>query len=156
MDDTLIEETWEPDGDPNEMVGDPVERAEEGVKRVMLAGLGAAALAVDTAEDTFDRLVDRGQQVQDDLEERAREARQGRMRRRGRVGYAFRNAMDAFLDTLSIPNKADVDTINVKLNILSRKLDDLQMEDVTGREANPPGMPTPDSAPPTPDQEMGT
>jgi hypothetical protein len=34
--------------------------------------------------------------------------------------------MDAFLDTINVPNKADVDTINVKLNILSRKLDDLQ------------------------------
>lgn len=156
MDDTLNEEAWEPDGDPNQGVGDPVERAEESVKRVMLAGLGAAALAVDTAEDTFDRLVDRGQQVQDDLEERAREARQGRGRRRGRLGYAFRNAMDAFLDGLSIPNKADVDTINVKLNILSRKLDDLQMEGVAAREDNPPGMPTPASGPPTPDEEMGT
>lgn len=156
MNDTVNEEDWQPGGDPNDMVGGPVDRAEERVRRVVLAGLGAAALAVDTAEDTFDRLVDRGQQVQDDLEERAREARQGRMRRRGRVSYAFRNAMDAFLDGLSIPNKADVDTINVKLNILSRKLDDLQMEGVTGHEANPPGMPRPDSPPPTPDQEMGT
>lgn len=155
MDDTLHEETWTP-GEGDGTMGGPSDKAEETARRVMLAGLGAAALAVDTAEDTFDRLVDRGQRAQNDLEERAREVRQGRMMRRGRLGYAFRNAMDAFLDTLSIPNKADVDTINVKLNILTRKIDDLQMESVAGQGEFVPGMPTPASAPPTPDQEMGT
>lgn len=158
MDDTMNEGTWRPDEgfETQQQIPD---RAEEAARRVMLAGLGAAALAFDTAEDTFDRLVDRGQQVQDDLEERAREARSGRLIRRTRLGSAFRNAMDAFLDTLAIPNKADVDTINVKLNILTRKIDDLQMDQVMegsspGARTNPPGMPTPASAPPTPDVEQ--
>lgn len=156
VDETVHEETWDPYEGSDGTVGGPAEQAEEAARRVILAGLGAAALAVDTAEDTFNRFVDRGQQVQEELEERAREARHGRMMRRGRLGYAFRNAMDAFLDTLSVPNKADVDTINVKLNILTRKIDDLQMERMSEREGPAPGIPTPASAPPTPDQEMGT
>jgi hypothetical protein len=53
--------------------------------------------------------------------------------------------MNAFLDTLNVPSKADVDTINVKLNILTRKLDSLQMQEVE-RETAPP----PPSVPPVP------
>lgn len=160
MNDTMNESTWQT-GEGYETEQEPTDTATEAAKRVMLAGLGAVAMACDTAEDTFDRFVDRGQQVQSDLEERAREARSGRLMRRTRLGNAVRNAMDAFLDSVSIPNKADVDTINVKLNILTRKIDDLQMEQVTGNvspgaTANPPGMPTPASPPPVPDQEQAT
>jgi poly(hydroxyalkanoate) granule-associated protein len=155
MDDTVDEGTWQSDVEyePNEAMSD---RAEETARRMMLAGLGAVAMAVDAAEDTFDRLVDRGERVQSELEERAREARRGRLMRRSRLGNAFRNAMDAFLDTLAVPNKADIDTINVKLNILTRKIDDLQMDEAMTREAragSASSVPTPDSAPPTPDQE---
>jgi polyhydroxyalkanoate synthesis regulator phasin len=101
-------------------------RADDAARRLALAGLGAVDLARETAEETFDRLVERGQRTQGDIEGRLRDARMSRRARRSRLGDACRNAMDAFLDTINVPNKADVDTINVKLNILSRKLDDLQ------------------------------
>ena len=117
-------------GDPRteRMTGGPVERSETVGKQFVLAGIGAAATAMDRAQDTFDRFVDRGERVQRDLQDRAEDTRRdyGTTSRRSR-DY-FRSAMTMFLDSLNVPSKADVDVINAKLNILTRKLDNIQMD----------------------------
>jgi polyhydroxyalkanoate synthesis regulator phasin len=99
-------------------------------KRAVLASLGAAATACDVANETFDRLVDRGSQAQEHLLRRADDARMQNAGGRARVGDALRSAMNALLDGINVPNKADVDVINAKLNIVTRKLDDLQIQGV--------------------------
>ena len=96
-------------------------------KRAVLAGLGAVATACDVANETFDRFVDRGAHAQDELQRRADEMRM-QTAGRTRVGDALRSAMNAFLDGINVPNKADVDVINAKLNIVTRKLDDIQFQ----------------------------
>lgn len=110
-------------------------------KRAVLASLGAVATAYDVANDTFDRFVDRGNRAQEDLRRRADEARLQNAGNRTRMGDALRSAMNAFLDGINVPNKADVDVINAKLNIVTRKLDDLQIQGVqdTIHPAPPPG-----------------
>lgn len=125
-------------------VGGPVEQMEWNARRLVLAGIGACATVLDTAEQTFDDFVQRGQQVQEDWQERADEMRQRNMGTRMRARDTFRSVMDLFLDTLNVPSKADVDTINVKLNILTRKIDSLQMQEMA-REAPPPPEPPADS-----------
>jgi poly(hydroxyalkanoate) granule-associated protein len=120
----------------------PVQRERGSAERLILAGLGALASAIDSAEETFDRFVDRGAQVQEEFEERAEEVRRQNAGTRGRMREYCRGAMDAFLDGLNVPSKADVDTINVKLNILTRKIDDLQMEGVETVPAAPAAEPT--------------
>lgn len=99
-------------------------------KRVVLAGLGAIATACDVAYETFDRFVDRGSQAQDKLQRRADKMRMQTVGRT-RVSDSLRSAMNAFLDGINVPNKADVDVINAKLNIVTRKLDDLQFQGVS-------------------------
>jgi hypothetical protein len=47
--------------------------------------------------------------------------------------------MNTFLDGINVPNKTDVDVINAKLNIVNRKLDDLQVQVV--HEATHPAPP---------------
>lgn len=108
--------------------GGPVERSETTAKQVVLAGMGAVAEALDLAQDRFDRLVERGEQVQHELQERAEEMRRdyGTGPRRSRD--FFRSTMTTFLDNLNVPSKGDVDVINAKLNILTRKVDNLQVE----------------------------
>lgn len=118
-------------------------------KRVVLAGLGAAFTACDAANETFDRFVGRGAQAQDELQRRADDIRL-QTAGRTRMGDAVRSAMNAFLDALNVPNKADVDVINAKLNIVTRKLDDLQFQGV--QESTHPA--TPDVVVP-PDESTG-
>jgi polyhydroxyalkanoate synthesis regulator phasin len=125
-------------------------------KRAVLASLGAVATAYDVANETFDRFVDRGSQAQEDLRRRADEARLQNAGNRTRVGEALRSAMNAFLDGINVPNKADVDVINAKLNIVTRKLDDLQIEGV--RESThpaPPPSPEVIIPPPNPEGPIG-
>jgi poly(hydroxyalkanoate) granule-associated protein len=138
--------------DAADVGGGPIEQMEGPVRRAMLAGIGAVALFRDGAQQTFDRLVDRGEQVQTELEERAERVRRRNAGTSTRVRESFRGAMDAFLDALNVPNKADVDTINVKLNILSRKLDDIQMQQVRSGTPGQPDRGTPGSIPPDTDQ----
>ena len=105
---------------------------EGSAKRAVLAGLGAAATAYDIANDAFDRFVDRGSLAQEHLLRRADDVRLQRAGNRARMGDALRSAMNVLLDSLNVPNKADVDIINTKLNIVTRKLDDLQFGGMTG------------------------
>ncbi len=128
--------------------GGPIEQTEGPARRFVLAGIGAAAAACDAAADRFDEFVNRGRQVRADWQDKADEVRRQNVGAQGRVRDSFRSAMDVFLDSLNIPSKADMDTINVKLNILSRKLDDLQMERVRESSSGSPEPPPPSTPPP--------
>src|SRR5947209_2178373 len=102
-------------------------------KRFLFAGLGALATALDTAGGTFDRFADRGEQLSEEWNERVEDMRRQNSDAGDRVRDYARSGVNSFLDTVGVPNKGDVDTINVKLNILSRKLDDLQIDRVQPR-----------------------
>lgn len=129
MDDTTMNAGM---GQPGDRLGDipggPIEKTEGMIRRLFLAGVGAAAVALDTAEERYAEFVRRGEQVQQEMQERSRETRQRNMGAGSRVADSFRTGMDSILNGLNLPSKTDVDTMNVKLNILTRKLDDLQME----------------------------
>jgi polyhydroxyalkanoate synthesis regulator phasin len=96
-------------------------------RHVLLAGIGAVALAYNTAGETFMRLVDKGQEVQTEVQNRTEGMKRQNAGTRDRVDHFIRTGMDALLNTLNFPSKADVDTINVKLNMLARKMDDIQL-----------------------------
>jgi len=132
-------------------VADESKRQRPG-RRVLLAGIGALALAYDTAEESFDRFVNRGERVQSELQSRVDDVRHQNAGARGRVEQYYRTAVDALLDRANLPSKTDLDTINVKLNIVSRKLDDLQMQNVMDTGAVPPAS-TP-ASPPAGDDEV--
>lgn len=125
-----------------------------GIRRLFLAGLGAVAYMGDTAQDTFDSFVDRGTHVQDELRGRADDVRRQNSGARARAQDYYRSAVDSALDRANLPSKGDLDTINVKLNILSRKLDDLQLHRVetAAADAVPPAS-TP-SSPPVSDESI--
>lgn len=144
---------------PRRTFGGPIEGAEGTARRIALAGLGAVATARDTANDTFERFVDRGERAQEDLRQRADEARSYNAATRGRVGDAMRGAMNALLDAINVPNKADVDTINVKLNILTRKLDDLQyraVKETQETQGSAAPAPSDTTIPPRPPEESSS
>lgn len=110
-------------------VAEPPRQEPQGpARRLFLAGLGAIAEACDEANQRFEHYVDRGQVVQERWQDRADDVRRQNARAGGKMREYFRGAMDVFLDTFNVPSRTDVDTINVKLNILTRKIDDLQMQ----------------------------
>jgi polyhydroxyalkanoate synthesis regulator phasin len=111
-----------------------------GLERLILASVGVVATAVNTAEQHFDEYVERGTQVREELKEKREGVRRQNWDARNRARDYFRGMMDLVLDTFNVPSQTDVDTINVKLNILTRKLDDLQMP--TSEKPSAPKPPT--------------
>jgi poly(hydroxyalkanoate) granule-associated protein len=124
-------ESWE-DWIPSEIRG-PI----DGVKRLALASLGAVVLATETTDEFFQELVKRGERAKDEVAHQLHDARDRSASRRDNAGTYVRSRMDAVLNRVNMPSKADVDSINAKLNILTRKVDEIQASQVdkaTGRQ----------------------
>jgi polyhydroxyalkanoate synthesis regulator phasin len=134
--------------------GGSIDNAEGMGKRIFLAGIGAAALACDTAAETFDRLVERGGRVNEEMRQNADRMRRESPINRSRASDFVRSTMDSVLNAANLPSKSDVDTIHVKLNVLTRKLDDLEMERV--RTAGPATDVPSTEAHVSIDEELGT
>jgi polyhydroxyalkanoate synthesis regulator phasin len=137
-------------------VGGPIEQTEETTKRLFYAWLGALATAYDTAEEQFDTFVRRGRQVADEWQGRKGEPR-STMRPNARVRDSFRVVMDSMMEGMNVPTKAEIDAMNVKLNILMRKLDDLTAQ--TAQTTSAPGrpdVPPSSTTPPMGDTDLAT
>lgn len=119
---------------------DPDERSERMGKRLFLAWLGAMATAYDAAEDTFDQFVRRGEEVQEEFQGRRQEM-QGGADSSARVRDSMRSVIHSLRSELDVPSKSEVDAINVKLNVVLRKLDDLTMESATPPASGQPEAP---------------
>jgi hypothetical protein len=127
------------------------ETGNEGLARNMyLAMLGAIGIFWDGWDDTVNRLVRRGEELQGELQSRAQDAHWETMRPSARMGDSVQMLSRTIRDQLDIPSKSEIDAMNVKLNILMRKLDDLAMRSASG-----PGAPEVPVAPP-PEQSVGT
>lgn len=127
-----------PDLEPRPIPDDTY--SNEGVARSMyLAMLGAVGMVWDGWDDTVNRLIQRGEELQGELQSRAQESRWESMRSPSRVSDSMQMLSRTLRDQLDIPSKAELDAMNVKLNILLRKMDDLAMR--SGGGAGAPDVP---------------
>lgn len=132
--------------------GASVERTEDPTRRLFYAWVGAMATALDVAEDNYERFVQRGREATQEWQARSGEARRQASGSSARVRDSFRMAMDGFLSTVDLPTKAEVDAMNVKLNILMRKLDELAAQQTVAH----PGQPEAPATAPAPDTDLAT
>ncbi|HZU11277.1 MAG TPA: phasin family protein [Chloroflexota bacterium] len=135
----MIDEGMEPIGEGSARSSDNPAR------KLFLAWLGAMATAYDTTEDTFERFVRRGEQVQDELEHRTQDVTGGAESANMRMRDSIQMLSQTIRDQLNVPSKTEIDAINVKLNIVLRKLDDLSMAQTMG--VTPPPEPPSDIVP---------
>ena len=91
--------------------------------KVVLAGFGAAALAQDEAEDFINRLVERGEIAEKDARKLIREVSD---KRRSKVGHELDKRMEALLDHMDVPSKADIDELGTKITTLTAKVEELK------------------------------
>jgi poly(hydroxyalkanoate) granule-associated protein len=98
----------------------------EGVRKVLLAGLGAAALAQDELEDFVKRLVERGEIAEQDAKKLIEETRAKRNKRSGTAEERISKRMEELLERLNVPTKHDLKTLTDKINALSKKVDELK------------------------------
>ena len=92
-------------------------------RKVVLAAVGAAALAQDELEDFINRLVERGEIAEKDARKLIREVNE---KRRKRVETELDKRVEALLDHMDVPSKADIDQLGVKIEALTHKVAELK------------------------------
>jgi polyhydroxyalkanoate synthesis regulator phasin len=89
-------------------------------RKVVLAGVGAVALAQDEVEDFVNRLVERGEIAEKDARKLMREVTD---RRRKGAEKEMDRRLDDLLERMNVPSKADIDALSHKITALTRKVD---------------------------------
>lgn len=99
-------------------------------RTVMLAALGAAALAREQAQTWFERFIERGETAEGDVRQFAQDlnVKSRKLAKRG-LKLTQRNAdkgLATMLDQLDLPSKADIETLSRKVTALTHKVEGLQ------------------------------
>jgi polyhydroxyalkanoate synthesis regulator phasin len=92
------------------------------LRKVLLASIGAVAVAQEEAEDLINKLVDRGEIAR---EEGRKLVDDMMAKRREKVQAQFDSRVDAALGRMNVPSKADLKAVEKKLDELNQKLDKL-------------------------------
>jgi polyhydroxyalkanoate synthesis regulator phasin len=94
----------------------------ESLRKVLLASIGAVAVAQDEAEDLINKLVERGEIAR---EEGRKLVEDMTAKRRQKVEAQFDSRVESALEKMNVPTKADLKAVEKKLDQLNQKLDKL-------------------------------
>jgi poly(hydroxyalkanoate) granule-associated protein len=95
-------------------------------RKVLLAGVGAMALAQDETETFVKKLVERGGVAEQDGKKLMREVLEKRKKGTQRAETAIDRRFEDLLGRLNVPTKADIDALSAKIAALSKKVDELK------------------------------
>lgn len=98
----------------------------ETTRKVILAGIGAMALAQDEIEEFITRLIERGEIAERDGRNLIQEARDKRKKRMERVESEFTRRVEEILRRADVPSKSDIEALSKRIAALSSKIDELK------------------------------
>jgi polyhydroxyalkanoate synthesis regulator phasin len=98
----------------------------DAARKVLLAGIGAVALAQDEIEDFIDRLVERGEIAEKDGRKLVSEIKERRMKGATKAEEMITKRVEAILDRMNVPAKADIDALSEKIAALTKKVEELK------------------------------
>jgi poly(hydroxyalkanoate) granule-associated protein len=98
----------------------------EMLRRVLLATIGAAAIAQEEIEALVDRLVERGEIAEKDAKKLLHEVMEKRKNKTTKVEEDITKNIEGALNRMNIPSKADIDALSQKIAALSKKIDELK------------------------------
>jgi poly(hydroxyalkanoate) granule-associated protein len=97
-------------------------------RRVLLASIGAIALAQDEIEDFVEKLVERGEIAEKDGKKLVREVIDKRKKDVSKAEDELNKRIDEVVTRMDVPTKADIDALGDQINELSDKVDGLAKE----------------------------
>ena len=101
-------------------------------RKVLLAGIGAVALAQEEIEEFVNKLVERGEIAEQDGRRLMKDVIDRRKKKADEVRSGteeqFEQRMEDILARMNIPSKSDIDDLSKKVTALSRKVDQLKKE----------------------------
>ena len=114
-----------------DVVEESVETAErspllETARKVLLAGVGAVALAQEEIEEFVNKLIDRGEIAERDGRKLIDELMDKRRKKTREAEEQLDERVEDLLDRMNVPTKADIEAISAKITILTKKVDELK------------------------------
>ncbi|MCA9898535.1 MAG: phasin family protein [Ardenticatenaceae bacterium] len=102
----------------------------EGVRRVLLAGVGVVSMAQDEAEKFVHKLIEKGEIAEKDgrslLNDLAENRKQRAQESGKRVSDELEKRMEGLLNRMNIPTKSDIEQLSNKVAELTKKIDTLK------------------------------
>ncbi len=100
----------------------------EASRKVLLASIGAIALAQDEIEDFVNRLIERGEIAEKDGRKLVRELRERRKKTTHDAEEKMSKQVEEILDRLNVPTKTDIEALSDKIAALTKKVDELKKD----------------------------
>ena len=97
-----------------------------GVRRVLMAGVGAVALAQEEVEEFVKKLVDRGEIAEKDGRKLIDDILEKRKTRAQKAEDALESRIEGLLDRMNVPTKRDIEDLSKKITLLAEKVDELK------------------------------
>ncbi len=119
----MTTETSEPKGFPGKKEERPLYEA---TRRMLLASMGAVALAQDEIEEFVHKLVERGELADKEGFKLVKEMKAHRAKRMHKVEDELAAHLDAAMTRLNMPTKADLDALSEKIAALNQKIEELK------------------------------
>lgn len=101
-----------------------------GLRRVLMAGIGAVALAQEETEDFVNKMVERGEiadgdarKLVNDVVEKRKKVIQDKTKK---TEDELDQRLERLLARMNIPSKSEIDSLSDKISELSRKVDQLK------------------------------
>jgi len=95
-------------------------------RRVLMASIGAVALTQDEMEKFVTKLVERGEIAEKDGRKLVQEVMDRRRSHTFRVDEQVDRRIGDILTRLNVPTKADIEALEAKIVLLSKKIDELK------------------------------
>ena len=98
------------------------------LRKVLMATIGAAAIAQEEIEALVNKLIERGEIAEKDGKSLIHEMMEKRKSRTEKIEDEVSKNIAAVLKKMNIPSKADVEVLNQKITGLSKKIDELKKQ----------------------------
>lgn len=98
----------------------------ESARKVLLAGIGAFALAQEEVEDFLNRLIERGEIAEKDGRKLMREMMDRRKKEAEKAEDEITKRVETVMDRMSVPSKADIEALGEKISQLTKKVEELK------------------------------
>lgn len=92
-------------------------------RKVLLAGIGAAALAQEEADAFINKLIEKGELAEKDGRDILMDFRNKRKRE---IEKELDNLVSTIINKMDIPTKDDIEKISNKISIITKKIEDLE------------------------------
>jgi poly(hydroxyalkanoate) granule-associated protein len=98
----------------------------DAVHKVLLASVGAVALAQDEVEDFVNKLVDRGEIAEKDGKSLVRDMVEKRKKQTAKAEQELDQRIEELLHRMNVPTKGDIEALSAKIAELTAKVDELK------------------------------